>query len=260
MDGVIDIYLRGMYSNIPSVLGASVQATHIEMGCFDTTQTGISIPASYLDVFDGLSIADCKYDMGFSQAGAYQTATILSGDFGYYEASPPSGAAVFDLTSTAVTLGGSVQYNSSQQTLFETPANFAGSLSVFDYNTHTVQNLDSYNSVTITAGSGVDPTHGGSAVCAPLFVCSDKFGTVLLTFGVTPADSDLFEVQWTGPKTGLAQAIVGGAYGAATYLGQPCPLYDGTTPTTTSFIVAGAASTCGTLATQTALVSYWILN
>lgn len=140
---LIDGKMAGIYSNIPMSITASLQATHIELNCADGTQTGLTLGATYIDVFNGLSIADCLYDIGASFSDHTQSLTINSGDFGFfYLSSAPSGAAVFNLQSNAITLNGSVEYQSQQPSstslaLFHNTTNFQGNLTAYDISDKT---------------------------------------------------------------------------------------------------------------------------
>ncbi|MDR3392451.1 MAG: hypothetical protein P4L77_12040 [Sulfuriferula sp.] len=274
MAGTIDVYITGgMYSNIPSTLGAKLVADGIEMNCFDTTQTGWTIPASYVTVFNSLSIADCLYDIHADTTvpspgqPRTQTLTINSGDFGYFYATPPASASAFDLPPTdgfsPLSINGNVQFKTSQMSMFSASSSFAGNVMACDPDTDLCtqyKTTPDFNPqpVTITAGPATDPANGGTAVCATGYICTPGYGTVLVTYGTTPADGDLFTVGWLVPKS--TKAIISSVQAKSTIVTSVsgCYSYDVDNSTTTAAVVYSSSLSCGALVGNLELVPYTI--
>jgi hypothetical protein len=109
--------------------------------------------------------------------------------------------------------------------------------------------------VTITADAGLDPSHGGTAICATGYACTSSYGTVLVTYGTTPTDADIFTVTWAGAKSSYAVVIPIQLLNSVV----GCTVPDQTTPSTTSGLVYNASATCGVLGGQSGIVAYLVI-
>ena len=83
IEGEEDIYLYGVYgfSGPPFLLGASVTANHLEFSCTTTSQTGLTIPESYIGSYSGVSLSGCKYGISAATTFAGENITFNSLSF-----------------------------------------------------------------------------------------------------------------------------------------------------------------------------------
>lgn len=185
LNGVDDVYLYGIYGNIPLVLGAATNANHLEFNCFNNTQTGLTIPASYISTFNGLSIAGCKYavDLG-SNGSVQQTVTINSGDF------DTIATAIFNIEQPSTNLlFGSVQYNhtTGEIPLFSN-ANFQGNLQAYDFATQLITTYQTSNALQF--GSSTRYATPGSP--AATYYSDNQYSSVNLLMGADDFSSGTF--------------------------------------------------------------------
>lgn len=116
-------------------------------------------------------------------------------------------------------------------------------------------------SVIIVADAGVDPSHGGTAVCwdsghGGTAVCNSTSGIVLVTFGTTPVDDDLFEVGWVSAKASMP--VLTPAQVHATAPPQCWIQEDADNSTTLKGVIIQNSATCGFISNMTEYVSYHI--
>jgi hypothetical protein len=126
-----------------------------------------------------------------------------------------------------------------------------------------------YTSGTLATGNttgGLDPTHGGAAVCwtGSGNVCNSEYGIVEVTWGAAPADGDLFSVGFVTAKGSLPSIIAVAQYSATISsptsgcnAGQAAP-QDLDTSNTTSAVVYLPSSGDGFVSGNTCLFSYHI--
>ena len=77
-----------------------------------------------------------------------------------------------------------------------------------------ISNATVAQAVTITPAIGLDPAHGGTATCwdaahGGSAVCNSTSGIVVVTWGITPTDGDLFTINWSTAKGSFPVANFG---------------------------------------------------